>query len=315
MSSNVSIGKNATVENIVLTPKLARELDALNVDNRTKRIGFAEYLERLIRAGKWTLTNDCITILENGKLGNGQHRIDGVIRADMPVRVFLARNMPDVSYENTDVGIKRAQFDNLRMQKELVHDVKLIAFKMALNTGGRISNEHIREIADWYEPIFDTLRRVAGGDFRARGNNAGTRLGFGLRFAVGSRTERAYAIDQYAAFVRSDTTQMSRCIGAAWRRSVEDKEFTASRVGRFMLMNFLYHVSAYERRDKEPQLKHPKALDSETTQWFQMMADAYAAGPAKDGHPYVFANRPVVERELAGKAAQRHAERMERMAA
>ena len=313
-NNNTNIGKRATIQNIILTPAKARELLAINTEERQryKRQAFVEFLAEEIRNDRWTITNDAITVLENGKLGNGQHRCGAVVEANLPVRVFLAENMPMESFANTDQGIKRSQYDNLGLQRELVFDVKLIAAKLGLMVGGRIPNQTILDIRAWYEPMFDTFRRVADKHFKAKGNNASTRIGFGLRWAIGrTHEQRKYTLEQYRAFITANPEQMSKCVGAAWRRTVLDKkEFhTQDRQGRFALLNFIFYIGALERRTREPLIRTPKLLDSEVTQWLRMCPDAFMAGPTQDRHehPYVFTDQPTIERPVYGVAAENKA--------
>jgi hypothetical protein len=115
------VTSDARVTLVTLTPDMARELLALNWErNRKSRPGFVKYLAEQILLGRWQLTGDAICILENGKLGNGQHRCEAVVLANMPVQILLLRNVSIEAYKVMDNGNKCSVADNLNLPTPFV---------------------------------------------------------------------------------------------------------------------------------------------------------------------------------------------------
>lgn len=95
----------AQVETI--TPKLAAEYLKRNTENyRNKRFrDIALYAEQM-KAGRWELNGEPICFSESGKLLNGQHRLCAVIKADVPVKMLVVRDVSD-EVSVFDSGITR----------------------------------------------------------------------------------------------------------------------------------------------------------------------------------------------------------------
>lgn len=86
-----------------ITPEIAKEyLKCVNPDNQRKHSHSAsDHFARMIRNGTFDLTHQGIAFDYRGDLVDGQHRLHGIIKADMPVRMFVARNL-GIEKRNSD---------------------------------------------------------------------------------------------------------------------------------------------------------------------------------------------------------------------
>lgn len=99
----------------IVTPEQAATwLDPLvNLDNRGKRGGRISGYARDMRAGAWT-PGESIKFGADGRLYDGQHRLEAVVQADVAIGFWVLRDLPSESYQNLDRGGVRSFADTLR---------------------------------------------------------------------------------------------------------------------------------------------------------------------------------------------------------
>ena len=100
---------------VSVTPATAREWLKLNMDNnRHLRPAVVRRYATDMRNGNWELTGVPIVFNKSGKLVDGQHRLNAVIRADVAVDMAVVRNVAD-SVKIYDRGIGRTTQDIFRI--------------------------------------------------------------------------------------------------------------------------------------------------------------------------------------------------------
>ena len=76
--------------------------------------GHVEAMARDIAAGRWMFNAQPICFARNGRLLNGQHRLNAVIAAGQPVEVLVLRGLDEAAYETYDMHRQRGpQIDDL----------------------------------------------------------------------------------------------------------------------------------------------------------------------------------------------------------
>lgn len=68
--------------------------------------------------GRWTLSNDAITVDVEGRLINGQHRLSAVLRSGTTHEFLVVRGLPTETYDAMDTGKRRSLVDRLRAMGE-----------------------------------------------------------------------------------------------------------------------------------------------------------------------------------------------------
>ena len=102
------------VETLV-TPDMARAILENNAENRLiNNLAVERYAAAMLR-GEWHLNGQNIIIASNGELNDGQHRLHGVIMADIPVAMGLQFGVARESRTTLDVGNKRTLGDHFAM--------------------------------------------------------------------------------------------------------------------------------------------------------------------------------------------------------
>lgn len=82
--------KGYKIAPVMMTPQAAVCLLEANTSNRPLRRTHVDYLVRAIHCGEFRATNDAVTVLNDGTLGNGQHRLAAIVKAGCPAPVLLA---------------------------------------------------------------------------------------------------------------------------------------------------------------------------------------------------------------------------------
>ncbi|MCL3993772.1 hypothetical protein [Streptomyces lavenduligriseus] len=101
-----------------VTPELAREWLERNINNRPLSRQTVTHLARAIERGEWRLTHQGIAFDENGRLVDGQHRLEAVVKAGLPVEVLVAHGVPRAAFTVMDTGRKRTGRDALSLAGE-----------------------------------------------------------------------------------------------------------------------------------------------------------------------------------------------------
>jgi hypothetical protein len=140
-----------TIESI--TPEIAREYLQHNYGNRRLRPRLVAMFAREIKMGRWRMNGQGIIFAQSGRLFDGQHRLEAVILAGMPVRMSVTRGADDDSFATIDQGAKRTAGDDLRAlgvanALAIAAGARLI---LAWQSGGNPRNAQISktEIADF----------------------------------------------------------------------------------------------------------------------------------------------------------------------
>lgn len=104
------------IETRTVTPAFARELLSRNADNqRNLRPTKVNQYARDIAAGDWPITGDTVKVDTNGRLIDGQHRLQAVVQADTAVDMLIAWDVDPSVMPLLDIGANRRFSDVLKM--------------------------------------------------------------------------------------------------------------------------------------------------------------------------------------------------------
>lgn len=114
-----------------ITPELAAEMLKKNEGNRPLSSSVVrKYVDAMTR-GDWQETHQGIAFGENGRLLDGQHRLAAITQSGIAQRMLVSTGIPDRSFMIFDAGSRRTDAQNMRMDKRVVEDAKLL-----LDAGG-----------------------------------------------------------------------------------------------------------------------------------------------------------------------------------
>src|SRR4030095_4066006 len=66
-----------------------------------------------IEMGEWQLTGDSIKLDDEGRVRDGQHRLEAIYRSNTPVQALVVRNVTEAAFDVIDTGKTRNASDVL----------------------------------------------------------------------------------------------------------------------------------------------------------------------------------------------------------
>lgn len=96
-----------------ITPEDARKLLEKNTGNRPLRDAWVEQLVRLIREGRWEVTHQGIALAKNGRLLDGQHRLQAIMRSGRSVQIMVTTGLEEDLFKWIDGGPTRSTADRV----------------------------------------------------------------------------------------------------------------------------------------------------------------------------------------------------------
>lgn len=97
-----------------ITPELAGDLLAKNINNRKLRDPRVMRIAKDITDGRWAdLNGETIKLSHNGQVLDGQHRLAAVLVANKSIWTYVAFGVRDDAFHTIDTGLKRSGADTL----------------------------------------------------------------------------------------------------------------------------------------------------------------------------------------------------------
>jgi hypothetical protein len=112
------IGGGLRSKALELTPHLAQLLLDSQSHNRHIKRDLVDRLARDIREGRWQLNAQPILLDSEGHLGDGQHRCQAVIQAQIAVQVVVTYGIAPTAFPTLDSGRSRTPADLLSLKGE-----------------------------------------------------------------------------------------------------------------------------------------------------------------------------------------------------
>lgn len=118
-SSNGSKPKAPSSEVVTITPQMAQEWADLNTHNRPVRYGRVARFARDMAAGKWVVNGQAISIADDGRIIDGQHRLYACIQAGVAFESLVVRGLPFSVQDTVDTGAARTMADQFALRGEV----------------------------------------------------------------------------------------------------------------------------------------------------------------------------------------------------
>lgn len=111
----------------LITPKAAHDLLGLNTHNRNPKKSAINAYARDMASGRWRFTGETIVVSDDGRLLDGQNRLQAVVKSAHPQWFLVVYGVSAASQKNMDAGVKRSFSDTLRLQVPPVDDATNVA--------------------------------------------------------------------------------------------------------------------------------------------------------------------------------------------
>lgn len=103
------------IEIETITPTKAKKMLELNTCNRKVRSGRVNEYANEMSAGRWMQTGQGIIFLDDGTLGDGQHRLLAIVQSGVSVKMPIVRGVQPQAMAGIDAGAKRTVADHMHL--------------------------------------------------------------------------------------------------------------------------------------------------------------------------------------------------------
>lgn len=104
------------IEKILVSPALAQNFLLKNIKNRNIRQSSVSKYAKQMQLGGWREdTGELIKFSENGNLIDGQHRLEAVVLAGVPIHFHIATNLKENITDVLDTGSNRSSGDVFKL--------------------------------------------------------------------------------------------------------------------------------------------------------------------------------------------------------
>lgn len=99
-----------------VSPALAEVMLTLNTHNRRLAEKRATTHANAIKGGRWQTTHQGLAFDISGRLLDGQHRLEGIAQAGVPVEIVVSFGWPESVFTSLDTGAQRTTDDFLKLE-------------------------------------------------------------------------------------------------------------------------------------------------------------------------------------------------------
>lgn len=197
---------------LTITPDMAKEMLARNMKNN-RRLNHKQVKRyaRIMKAGGWNLTHQGIAFDDKGQLIDGQHRLEAIVMANVPIKMMATYGVEHVDGEafTIDVGAKRTTQNIIQISgvddevyaKMAPFASGYIRFKMNRNAGAPDPVEIIAYIDRHYDAFADVAEILGGGAGYAT-QRGGTKIHSIVVIAIIAAYYRGESADALRKFVQ-----------------------------------------------------------------------------------------------------------------
>lgn len=135
-----------------VTPEIATDWLSKNGKNRRYSQKHAEKIANAIRSGEWSLNGETICFDDQGRLLDGQHRLNAVVLSGQPIRVAVATGVSDPgAFETYDSVQRTRSADQIAEMKGVSNSRKVTAAARVV-----MSWECSKSISDFHKLIMNS---------------------------------------------------------------------------------------------------------------------------------------------------------------
>jgi len=200
-----------------VTPDIARVWLLTNTGNRSPRAAHIAALARDIVAGRWRLTHQGIAFSADGRLIDGQHRLQAIIKADRPATLMVFLGIHDDMFGALDRGAVRSVRDEIGMSAAWVDPIGTMVRILLTGETKKVTPTDVREMMDAFNAE-QTIMMHTFSSYAPGRSNAPIKAALICRLATSNGGQRKTLLEQWRAFATLDLPAMDRTSGAMLKR-------------------------------------------------------------------------------------------------
>jgi hypothetical protein len=148
---------------ILVTPSLAKEWLSQNTNNRPLNTPHVARLAKKMADGEWLFTHQGIAFDVLGRLVDGQHRLQAIVKAGATVPMLVTTGVDTHSFEHIDVDAnKRSASDLLSIRRPSAKNTHRLTSLAAASMAGLQGsyNGGPRECSEFCDELYDDLAEL-----------------------------------------------------------------------------------------------------------------------------------------------------------
>lgn len=98
---------------VTITPSVAESYLKMNIGNRPKKSMHVDFLAKEMREGRWMFNGDAIRIADDGRVLDGQHRLQAIVDSGTEQKTVLVTGLEADVFPTIDTGRPRSAGDAL----------------------------------------------------------------------------------------------------------------------------------------------------------------------------------------------------------
>jgi len=164
---------------VLITPEVSERLLERNIANRKVSGGNINVLASEMEKGKWMFNGEAVVFDYDGKLRNGQHRLNAIIKSGEAQQMLIITGVLPESFATMDIGSKRTGGDILSIKDvenpssvsalcKFIYSFKNGVFTKDPNADRSLSNT---EIYDYYKTLTNVSDSIEFGTRLNKDNN------------------------------------------------------------------------------------------------------------------------------------------------
>lgn len=114
-------------QEVMMTPQFAAQLLQNNTGNRRVQKKWVKLLAAAMERGEWQMTHQGVAVAQDGRLLDGQHRLEAIVASQCTVPMLLATDVDPATFLVLDQGKKRGLTDVFGEPSQVMAGVRFLA--------------------------------------------------------------------------------------------------------------------------------------------------------------------------------------------
>jgi hypothetical protein len=205
-------------EIVNITPQMASEMLALNVNNRPLRRSMVEGLKLSFLRGEYVQTHQGIAFDKDGNVLDGQHRLTAISELrDGSFPMLVTRDVSNDAFRVMDIGAKRTNADALRLDDRRVVELARMIAGICVSRKSNVTPTMLLPIIEVVERTHSSLLAFCPSNSKTWSASA-VRLAAVMSMVNGNDHE--YVKTVYRSLVLSDFDAMPPVVRALYKSHV-----------------------------------------------------------------------------------------------
>lgn len=255
-------------------PQLASEILAAQTGHHNRRLrpGAVARYAATMRAGTWVTAPEPLLFAPSGRLLNGQHRLNAVIKVGQPQTFLCVFGVAEQVFEVLDRGAPRSLADALDLPKKLAEVARFMEFLRNTTTAGNFVDSDVARMAGIFADAHTAVTSACN-THRTPFAMAGFRAAATLKLFSGA--DPSYVTETYRALVLQDWDSAPQSARALIRAHTSGKLLSSSEGQQRSVVGFARGWSVFDPANRDAARMPPLNVERARAEARAIIATAF----------------------------------------